>query len=135
MIAPRKVGSRVGLYVGRDRVRSGPGHLTIHSLAPRNPARSSSAAFAAHAAGHTANAAAKPRRAKAPSAAVSGPLVAGGPAWPVRGIDAGTVELETPGPWIAQTQLAQLVRNRAGKVEALEVSTGRIKKMRFARVD
>jgi hypothetical protein len=32
------------------------------------------------------------------------------------------------------TQLAHLVRDRAGRVVALEISTGRIKKMRFERV-
>jgi hypothetical protein len=66
-------------------------------------------------------------------AAVGGPLVTGGPAWPVRGVDADTVEIETPGPWITTSQLAHIVRDRAGKVTALEVSTGRIKKMRFER--
>ena len=65
---------------------------------------------------------------------VSGPLIAGGsPAWPVRGLDADTVDIETPGNWIAVTQLAHLVRDEAGKIAALEVSTGRIKKMRFER--
>src|SRR5207244_9385794 len=39
------------------------------------------------------------------AASVSGPLIAGGPAWPVRGIDADTVEIETPGSWMAVTQL------------------------------
>ena len=62
-------------------------------------------------------------------------MIAGGAPWPVRGIDADTVELETPGNWITVTQLAHLVRDRAGKVTALEVSTGRIKRMRFERVD
>jgi CubicO group peptidase (beta-lactamase class C family) len=66
-------------------------------------------------------------------AAVSGPLIAGGAPWPVRGVDADTVEIETPGSWITVTQLAHLVRDRSGRVAALEVSTGRIKKMRFER--
>jgi CubicO group peptidase (beta-lactamase class C family) len=66
-------------------------------------------------------------------AAVSGPLVAGGPVWPVRGVDADTIETEMPGSWITATQLAHLVRNRSGRIEAIEVSTGRIKKMRFER--
>jgi D-aminopeptidase len=39
----------------------------------------------------------------------------------------------SPGGWITATQLAHLVRDRAGKVVALEVSTGRIKKIRFDR--
>ena len=69
------------------------------------------------------------------AASVSGPLIAGGPAWPVRGIDADTVEIETPGSWMAVTQLAHLVRDRPGRVVALDVSTGRIKKMRFERRD
>ena len=53
------------------------------------------------------------------AAAVSGPLVGGGAPWPVRGIDADTVEIETPGTWLAVTQLAHLERDRAGKVTAL----------------
>jgi len=65
---------------------------------------------------------------------VGGPLIAGGPAWPVRGIDADTVEIESPGSWLQVTQLAHLVRDRAGRIVALEISTGRIKKMRFERV-
>jgi D-aminopeptidase len=68
------------------------------------------------------------------AAYVSGPLIAGGPAWPVRGIDGDTVEIETPGSWLTVTQLAHLERDRRGRVAALEVSTGRIKKMRFERV-
>ena len=67
------------------------------------------------------------------AASVGGPLIAGGAAWPVRGIDADTVEIESPGSWITVSQLAHLVRDRAGRVVALEVSTGRIKKMRFDR--
>src|SRR5262245_4106083 len=65
---------------------------------------------------------------------VSGPLISGGPPWPVRGLDAATVELETPGNWINATQLARLERDRSGKVTALSVSTGRIKSMRFEKV-
>jgi hypothetical protein len=60
-------------------------------------------------------------------------LIAGGPAWPVRGVDADTIETEMPGSWITATQLAHLVRDRSGRIEAIEVSTGRIKKMRFER--
>src|SRR5262249_40619783 len=67
------------------------------------------------------------------SAAVRGPLIAGGPRWPVQGVDEDTVELTSPGNWLAVTQLAHLVRDAAGKVIALQVSTGRIKKMRFDR--
>jgi D-aminopeptidase len=69
------------------------------------------------------------------AAAVGGPLIAGGAPWPVRGIDSDTVEVESPGSWLQVTQLAHLVRDRAGRVAALEVSTGRIKKMRFERVE
>jgi D-aminopeptidase len=65
---------------------------------------------------------------------VSGPLIAGGPRWTVRGLDSGTVEIESPSSWVTSTQLAQLVHDRAGRVTALEVSTGRIKRMRFERV-
>jgi D-aminopeptidase len=65
--------------------------------------------------------------------AVGGPLIAGGAPWPMRGIDVDTVEIESPGSWLQVTQLAHLVRDRAGRILALEVSTGRIKKMRFKR--
>ena len=75
------------------------------------------------------------RKGESWAAHVSGPLIAGGPAWPVRGLDADTVELETPGNWITVTQLAHLVRDRTGRVVALDVTTGRIKKMRFERLD
>jgi hypothetical protein len=64
---------------------------------------------------------------------VGGPLIAGGAPWSLRGIDADTVEVESPTGWITATQLAHLVRDRAGRIVALEVSTGRIKKMRFDR--
>ena len=43
------------------------------------------------------------------------------------------IETEMPAGWITATQLAHLVRDRAGSIEAIEVSTGRIKKMRFER--
>ena len=66
---------------------------------------------------------------------VGGPLISGGAPWIVRGLDADTVEVESPGSWIKATQLAHLVRDRAGRIVALEVSTGRIKKMRFDRED
>lgn len=64
---------------------------------------------------------------------VSGPLIAGGPAWSLAGIDADTVEVVSPAGWITATQLAHLERDRAGKIVALQVSTGRIKRMRFER--
>ncbi len=67
------------------------------------------------------------------AADVSGPLVCGGASWPVRGLDADTVEIENPGNWIIVTQLAHIERDRAGNVAALSVSTGRIKTMRFER--
>jgi D-aminopeptidase len=73
------------------------------------------------------------RRGDAWELRVSGPLVASEPAWSVQGIDADTVETKMPAGWIVATQLARLVRDKAGRVEALEVSTGRIKKMRFER--
>ena len=66
--------------------------------------------------------------------AVSGPLIASGQPWLVRGLDADTVETEMPGSWISATQLAHLVR-KDGRVTALEISTGRIKKMRFDRIE
>jgi hypothetical protein len=73
------------------------------------------------------------RKGESWQAAISGPLIAGGPAWPVRGVDGDTIETEMPGGWIQATQLAHLVRDRSGRIEAIEVSTGRIKKMRFDR--
>jgi D-aminopeptidase len=68
-------------------------------------------------------------------AQVSGPLVAGGTPWPVRGVDADTVEIESPTGWITATQLARVERDVAGKIVGLVVSTGRIKRMRFVRTD
>ncbi|TAJ38345.1 MAG: class A beta-lactamase-related serine hydrolase [Reyranella sp.] len=65
--------------------------------------------------------------------AVGGPLTTGGAPWHVRGIDADTVEVVSPAGWITATQLAHLERDRAGRVVALGVSTGRIKRMRFER--
>ena len=65
---------------------------------------------------------------------VSGPLIASGPAWKIEGIDADTVEIISPPGWITATQLAHLEKEKGGKVAALVVSTGRIKKMRFARI-
>ena len=67
-------------------------------------------------------------------ATVGGPLIAGSP-WRVAGLDSDTIEVLSPGGWITATQLAHLVRDRAGMVVALEVSTGRIKKMRFDRTE
>jgi hypothetical protein len=66
--------------------------------------------------------------------AVGGPLTTGGAPWHVHGIDADTVEVVSPTGWITATQLAHLERDRAGKIVALSVSTGRIKKMKFERV-
>lgn len=66
--------------------------------------------------------------------AVYGPLVSGGVPWTVNGLDGDTVEIVSPpGGWLQPTQLARLERDRGGKVKALIVSTGRIKKMRFER--
>lgn len=67
------------------------------------------------------------------AATVSGPLSCGGPAWPVRGLDGDTVEVESPAGWITATQLAHLVHDRTGRIVALEISTGRVKRMRFER--
>jgi len=65
---------------------------------------------------------------------VSGPLIAGGAAWSMTGVDSDTVEIAGAGGWLPTTQLAHLVRDKARKtIVALEVSTGRIKKMRFER--
>ena len=64
---------------------------------------------------------------------VSGPLIASGPGWRIEGIDSDTVEIVSPPAWITATQLAHLVKDKGGRIAALEVSTGRIKKMRFER--
>jgi CubicO group peptidase (beta-lactamase class C family) len=64
---------------------------------------------------------------------VSGPLVSGGAPWTVGGVDSDTVEITGAGGWIQTTQLAHIVRDEDGKIAALEVSTGRIKKMRFEK--
>lgn len=64
---------------------------------------------------------------------VSGPLVRGGAPWSVAGLDGDTVEITTLGGWLPVSQLAHLVRDKAGKIAGLEVSSGRIKKMRFER--
>ncbi|HTE35254.1 MAG TPA: serine hydrolase domain-containing protein [Reyranella sp.] len=66
---------------------------------------------------------------------VSGPLIAGGASWTMTGVDPDTVEITgAGGGWVQTTQLAHLVREAAGKtIVALEVSTGRIKRMRFER--
>jgi len=65
--------------------------------------------------------------------AVYGPLVSGGAAWTLAGIDADTVEILSPGNWIKSTQLAQLERDKSGQIAALVVSTGRLKHVRFER--
>jgi D-aminopeptidase len=65
--------------------------------------------------------------------AVYGPLVTGSEPWTINGIDADTVEIVGPGAWIKAVQLAHLERDKAGKIAALVVSTGRIKKLRFER--
>ena len=65
--------------------------------------------------------------------AVYGPLVSGGAPWTLAGIDIDTVEIVSPGSWIKSTQLAHLERDKAGKITALVVSTGRIKNLRFER--
>lgn len=67
------------------------------------------------------------------SMAVYGPLVSGGAAWAVNGVDGDTIELVSPGNWIKSTQLARLERDKAGKISALVVSTGRVKNLRFER--
>ncbi|HJQ61028.1 MAG TPA: hypothetical protein VJ890_29255 [Vineibacter sp.] len=43
------------------------------------------------------------------------------------------LEIETPSPWLTITQLARVERNPSGSVAGLTVSTGRIKRMAFAR--
>ncbi len=65
--------------------------------------------------------------------AVYGPLVSSSEPWTVNGIDGDTVEIVSPGSWIKATQLAHLERDKAGRIAALVVSTGRIKNMRFER--
>ena len=66
-------------------------------------------------------------------AAVSGPLIAGGPAWPVRGVDADTDRDRDAGRLDPGDPARPSGARPLGKVEAIEISTGRIKKMRFER--
>ena len=65
---------------------------------------------------------------------IGGPLVTGGPPWTIKGIDGDTIETISSASWLQATQLAHLVKDKGGKIAALEVSTGRIKKMRFERI-
>ncbi len=65
---------------------------------------------------------------------VSGPLVSSSQAWPVRGVVGDLIEIETPSPWLTVTQLARIERDGSGTVTGLSVSSGRIERMRFARV-
>jgi CubicO group peptidase (beta-lactamase class C family) len=65
--------------------------------------------------------------------AVYGPLAGGGAPWTLAGIDADTVEILSPGNWIKPTQLARLERGKEGRIDALVVSTGRLKNLRFER--
>lgn len=125
MIKPGKGSLRVDLGAGRvlpfkklGRRKAAPAALAGSYLSPDSGARWDIA-----------------RKGDDWQVAVSGPLITGGPPWPVRGIDADTVEIDTPSNWITTSQLAHLVRDKAGKVTALEVSSGRIKKMRFERVE
>jgi CubicO group peptidase (beta-lactamase class C family) len=64
---------------------------------------------------------------------VSGPLVTGGPPWPVRGVAGDLVEIESPSPWLTVTQLARVERDTAGQITGLVLSSGRIKGLRFSR--
>jgi len=67
--------------------------------------------------------------------AVSGPYAGGGAPWTLSGLDADTVEVTMPaGGWLRTTQLARLERDRAGRIAALSVFTGRVKGLRFERV-
>jgi CubicO group peptidase (beta-lactamase class C family) len=69
------------------------------------------------------------------AADVSGPLVTGGPAWPVRGVATDLVEIETPGPWLQVTQLARVERNASHRITGLAVSSSRIRQMKFEWLD
>jgi hypothetical protein len=64
---------------------------------------------------------------------VSGPLVTGGMAWPIRGILGDLVEIESPGPWLTVTQLARIERDASNAITGLTVSSGRIRRMKFAK--
>jgi D-aminopeptidase len=66
---------------------------------------------------------------------VSGPLISSDAAWTVRGIDGDTVEIVLPStPYGTPSILAHLERDKSGKIAALVVSTGRVKRIRFERV-
>jgi hypothetical protein len=119
MIKPAKGGLRVDLGAGRA--------LTFKKLGRRK------AAPAAIAGTYVSADSGAVWKVKGGKIEVSGPLIGGGEPWAINGIDSDTVEIVSPGSWIKPTQLAHLVRDKAGKIAALEVSTGRIKKMRFER--
>jgi D-aminopeptidase len=54
--------------------------------------------------------------------------------WPLRGLTADLVELETPSPWLRSTQLARLERDTEGRILALQVFSGRVRGLRFVRL-
>lgn len=66
--------------------------------------------------------------------AIAGPLVAAGEPWPITGVARDLVEIATPSAWLPVTQLARLSRDAAGRVTGFELSTGRVKRLPFARV-
>jgi CubicO group peptidase (beta-lactamase class C family) len=68
------------------------------------------------------------------AADVTGPLVTGGPAWPVRGVVSDLIEIETPGPWLQVTQLGRVERNTSRRIVGLTVSSARIRQMKFERI-
>lgn len=60
-----------------------------------------------------------------------GPLLKSRQSWTLHALTADLVELRSGGYWMQPTQLLRVERDAAGKVQALLVDTGRIKKLRF----
>jgi D-aminopeptidase len=120
MLKPAKDGLRVDLGAGRV--------LTFKKLGKRK------AVPAGLAGTYTSTDSGAVWTIKADKVEVSGPLIGGGAPWTVSGLDDDTVEIVSPGGWIQASQLAHLKREKGGKIAALEISTGRIKRMRFERI-
>jgi len=73
------------------------------------------------------------REGEAMTLSASGPLRAGRPPGPVRGVTGDVVEVEVPSNWLPSIGIARIEREGA-HVSGLTVSTGRIKRLRFERI-
>lgn len=65
---------------------------------------------------------------------VEGPVVRAASPWPLRPLATDLFEISAPGYWMTSTMLARVRRDAAGAVTGLEVFSGRIRKLNFARV-